>query len=59
MDDEALFYLRARGLSHQEAPNLLIHAFAADVLNSMPLEPLRTRVEAVLLRQLARAVPTA
>ena len=59
MDDEALFYLRARGLSHQEAQNLLIHAFAADVLNSMPLEPLRTRVEAVLLRQLARAVPTA
>ena len=55
MDDEAIFYLRARGLSLDEARNLLIHAFAGDVLNKMPLEPLRTRVEAVLLQQLSRA----
>ena len=52
MDDEAIFYLRARGLGIAEARNLLIHAFAGDVLNRMPLEPLRTRAEAVLLQQL-------
>ena len=44
-----------QGLSLDEARNLLIHAFAGDVLNKMPLEPLRTRVEAVLLQQLSRA----
>jgi len=49
MDDEAIFYLRARGLGHDEARNLLIHAFAGDVLNKMPLEPLRTRVDALLV----------
>jgi Fe-S cluster assembly protein SufD len=52
MDDEAIFYLRARGLDLAEARNLLIHAFASDVLNRMPFEPLRKRAEAVLLQQL-------
>jgi len=55
MDDEAIFYLRARGLGLVEARNLLIHAFAGDVLNRMPLEPLRTRIDALLLDLLPRA----
>src|SRR5207247_5620599 len=54
MDDEAIFYLRARGLGLAEARNLLIHAFAGDVLNRMPREALRTRVEGVLLHLLPR-----
>jgi len=54
MDDEAIFYLRARGLGLNEARNLLVHAFAGDVLNRMPLEALRTRVEGVLLQLLPR-----
>src|SRR5262245_27803615 len=58
MDDEAIFYLRTRGLSHDEARNLLVHAFAGDVLNRMPHEALREHVEAVLLRQLPRATST-
>ena len=58
MDDEAIFYLRARGLSYEDARNLLIRAFAGDVLNRMPLEALRARVEAVLLRQLPHAIST-
>jgi Fe-S cluster assembly protein SufD len=55
MDDEAIFYLRARGLSLDEARSLLIQAFADDVLNRMPLEALRAHVGAVLLRQLPHA----
>jgi Fe-S cluster assembly protein SufD len=55
MDDEAIFYLRARGLGLDEARNLLIHAFAGDILNRMPLEPLRTRVENELLTLLPGA----
>ena len=45
LDDEALFYLRSRGLGDAEARRLLIHAFAADVLNRLPLEPVRAGVE--------------
>src|SRR5204862_5991314 len=55
MDDEAIFYLRARGLGLVEARNLLIHAFAGDVLNRMPLEALRTRVQDVMLQLLPKA----
>src|SRR5581483_4009356 len=39
IDDEAIFYLRARGLGEREARQMLIRAFAGDVLNQMPLEP--------------------
>jgi Fe-S cluster assembly protein SufD len=58
MDDEAIFYLRARGLSLEDARQLLVHAFAGDVLNRMPLEALRIRVEAVLLQQLPQTMST-
>ena len=59
MDDEAIFYLRARGLSERQARHLLIHAFAGDVLNRMPLELVRVRAEDVLLRQLEGALQAA
>jgi Fe-S cluster assembly protein SufD len=52
MDDEAVFYLRARGLNEPDARRLLIRAFAGDVLNQMPLEPLRVRIEHELMQQL-------
>jgi Fe-S cluster assembly protein SufD len=52
LDDEAMFYLRSRGLSAAHARQLLIHAFAADVLNRLPLESVRADVEFRLQRQL-------
>jgi Fe-S cluster assembly protein SufD len=59
LDDEALFYLRSRGLSQAAARDLLIRAFAADVLNRMPIDAVRSSVEARLQQQLARALPSA
>jgi Fe-S cluster assembly protein SufD len=35
LDEDALFYLRARGVGLIEARNMLIHAFAGDVLNGV------------------------
>jgi Fe-S cluster assembly protein SufD len=55
MDEEAIFYLRARGLSQAEARHLLIRAFVGDVLNQMPLEPLRARIDDELARRLPEA----
>jgi Fe-S cluster assembly protein SufD len=52
MDDEAVFYLRARGLGEPEARAILIRAFAGDVLNQMPLEPLRACMDEELVRRL-------
>jgi Fe-S cluster assembly protein SufD len=51
--------VRSRGLSDASARRLLIHAFAADVLNRLPLEPVRMRVEERLQQQLARWLPAA
>jgi Fe-S cluster assembly protein SufD len=59
LDDEALFYLRSRGLSDREGRRLLIHAFAADVLNRLPLAAVRSGVEDRLRQQLERALPAA
>jgi Fe-S cluster assembly protein SufD len=55
MDDEAIFYLRARGLSDAQARHMLIRAFAGDVLQRMPLEPLRLRLEEEFVGRIAGA----
>ena len=54
LDDDAIFYLRARGLTYFEARDMLIHAFAGDILDRVKIEPLRIALEAELYAQLAR-----
>jgi Fe-S cluster assembly protein SufD len=54
LDDDAIFYLRARGLTYAEARDMLIHAFAGDILNRITIEPLRAAIEAELYAQLAK-----
>ena len=55
LDEEAIFYLRARGLDLQQARDMLIHAFAGDVLNGIRIEPLRKLLEEQLLSELPAA----
>ena len=54
LDDEAIFYLRARGLSFAEARDMLIHAFAGQVLDGVQIPELRDALEAELFDQLAK-----
>ena len=54
LDDEAIFYLRARGMTYAEARDMLIHAFAGQVLDGVKVEPLREALEAELFEQLAK-----
>jgi Fe-S cluster assembly protein SufD len=54
LDDEAIFYLRARGLPYADARDMLIHAFAAQVLDGVQVAPLRETLEAELFQQLAK-----
>lgn len=42
LDDEALFYLRARGLSKTDAQSLLVNAFAFDVTEKLRDEEIKT-----------------
>jgi Fe-S cluster assembly protein SufD len=41
LDEDALFYLKARGIPALDARNMLIHAFAGDVLNGIRSEHAR------------------
>ncbi len=52
LDEESLFYLRARGLDKDQARALLLTAFAGEVLEKITLEPLRDRLEAIIAERL-------
>ena len=54
LDEDAIFYLRARGLNYFEARDMLIHAFAGEILDRVKIEPLKVALEAELYVQLAR-----
>ena len=54
LDEDAIFYLRARGLTYFEARDMLIHAFAGEILDRVQIEPLRVALEAELYAQLAK-----
>lgn len=51
LDAEAVFYLRSRGLGLDEARSLLMFAFANDVVSRIKVEPLRARLEQLLLER--------
>ncbi len=53
LDDDAVFYLRARGLDGSQARRMLIQAFVREVLDGMRLEPLRAGVERTLMATLS------
>ena len=54
LDEDAIFYLRARGLTYFEARDMLIHAFAGEILDHVKIEPLKLALEAELYAQLAK-----
>ena len=48
LDEEALFYLRARGLSEKSARAVLVNAFASDVLEHIGVEVVKEEIEAFI-----------
>lgn len=50
LDDEALFYLRSRGIPHARAHAMLVEAFAKTITETIGPDTLRSRVEAWLRR---------
>jgi len=51
LDDEAIFYLQARGLSKSSAKQLLVSAFIGDVLNKITNKSVRNHIDAILLER--------
>jgi Fe-S cluster assembly protein SufD len=54
LDEEAVFYLQARGLTRRDARDLLIHAYAGQVLEGIRIEGLKTQLLRELFVQLDR-----
>ncbi len=52
LDDNALFYLRSRGIPKREAERMLTQAFASELVRAVPEGPVRARVEALLAEKL-------
>lgn len=51
LDDEALFYLRARGINEEMAGAMLRHAFVSDVLENAKDEEVRTYLDAKVIQR--------
>ncbi len=54
LDEEALFYLRTRGISRETARNLLTYAFASDIVGRIKIQPIQCQLDLLLLRSLSR-----
>ncbi len=53
LNDEAIFYLRTRGVSKDAARSLLIYAFAGESIGQVRVAPLRDRLQELLATRLA------
>lgn len=52
LDEHAMFYLRSRGIPQLTARNMLIHAFASDIVSHAADEPVREYLQELLLSRL-------
>lgn len=52
IDEDALFYLRARGLGIESARKLLLHAFVNDVMQTIRINALRDYLETLIHKKL-------
>ena len=54
LDDDAIFYLRSRGIGEEEARQLLIHAFGKAILDRISFPGVSSQLDAWLLQQLGQ-----
>ena len=52
IDEEAMFYLRSRGIGADEARMMMMAAFAHDIVRRVRLEPLRNKVATMVEKRL-------
>jgi Fe-S cluster assembly protein SufD len=51
IDEQALFYMKSRGVSRELARQLLTYAFAADVLEELEVEEVKDELERITLKR--------
>ncbi len=53
IDEDTLFYMRSRGLDQTTASQLLIHAFASEIIDTVPQDDLRENLDQLFMRQVS------
>jgi Fe-S cluster assembly protein SufD len=54
LDENAIFYLRSRGIDEEAARQILTYAFAADVVNQVKVAPIRIKLDQLILSRLTK-----
>jgi len=57
IDQEQMFYLRSRGIAEDEARNLLVNAFASEIVDRMKIEPVREQIRRALFQAMPQRLP--
>lgn len=52
LNEEAIFYLRARGIGEEQARHMLVAAFAGEIINRIKIDAVRAHLESHLVRRL-------
>lgn len=52
IDEEALFYLRSRGIEEKQARLMMMNAFSYEVVQNIKVEPLRDRIDELIEKRL-------
>ena len=58
LDENALFYLRCRGLDEATARQMLVRAFASEIVDKIELAPFRSYLDRVVMKVLPHLRPT-
>ena len=54
IDTEALFYLRSRGLSHDEANRLILNGFVSDILEKINDEEIKLYIDDAVSKKIKK-----
>lgn len=56
LDENAIFYLRSRGIDEEAARHILTYAFASDVVNQVKVAPIRIKLDQLILSRLPKGL---
>lgn len=57
LDEDAMFYLRARGIGENEARNLLVYAFASEIVDRIKTDAVREQVRRAMFAHMPDRLP--
>jgi Fe-S cluster assembly protein SufD len=57
LDEDAMFYLRARGIGETDARNLLVYAFASEIVDRIKIDAVREEVRRAMFAHMPQRLP--